>query len=659
MNCPKCGYWNRDSFPRCFKCGAALTRASADKQAWQMNSQSAKSPKLLTLFDTPYAETSHEDMYAVADEMRSLKARRAVGKARLSKLSQPTRSTGTIPRDPYVFEPDLDDASDAEMSDRTPYTSSYTSSYTSVEDDDIRLNTVRSKYTPKPFNKPTPKPAVKPVRGRTREYARSERPDAVASLASARARRDAYASPLSENPLDVEIEPYVIGADMPPIETDTHALMLVSTKLAKRKEAFGAFAAAVWLLRILVGLAALAVCALAFVKFIMPIMRLNDNKTEYIIEATEVGGYPGHMIKIPGEDGDKIIVRELSHTYTVISGYATIEAPDYSFYEINGLSTPDAETVKVTLTPSLDGSTPLAPVVFDVDVPQTSVTVIEPKSSWTQVSTAVGLVQLQVAPGSKVVIDGDDISDTMDDSGLITSQRPVQPKGDNNISIAVTAPHSRTEYLSVTFYRPPMEIPLELKEDTGSRSSVSNANVSEPAQTGENYFLINATTMVGATIMIETPYKNLNTSNINTTGEFSFMPVFSQIGDNNIRIRAKYPSKMDSVLEYSVYYMPPASEYSKKAWALAASDYNELLNNIDHRIGQIYLCKGKVVREISASPQLVLMDTGKNGSEQLVLLENKSMDIWTLGESYNIYADVSGLYDNMPRMMGRYTYPIN
>jgi hypothetical protein len=485
-----------------------------------------------------------------------------------------------------------------------------------------------------------------------------ERPNATTALlgrshttAAAAARELEY---LDEEPF-ADITPHVIDLDVPPAETETHAIAILQTKTEKRAPVRGAFAAAVWLLRLLIGCALAAVGFLAWTQFIQPrLPTSSSHDIKYIIEETMVEDWPGHIVKIPGEEGAKIVIRELAHTYTVVGGYATIEVPDYRFYE--DISDLTVEKLRVTLTPSLEGTQPLTPIMFDVEIPLSPVAVVMPKSQWSQVSTAVGTIQLNVTPGSTVKINGEDVSDTMDDNGTLTSSQPVQAIGDNVISISVAAPHSRTNNMSVTFYRAPMEIPLELKEDTGSRSSVSNKNVSTPAKDNENYFLINATTLAGAAVTIETPHKNLDTSKLETTGAFSFMPVFDKIGDNVVRISAAYPGKADSTLEHTVYYMPPASEYSKRAWALSATDYRELLNNISRRIGQIYLCQGRIIKIISETPQLAIMDTGKSGQEQLVLLENKSLDTWVLGEEYRIFADVSGMYDTMPRMMGRYTY---
>ena len=109
-----------------------------------------------------------------------------------------------------------------------------------------------------------------------------------------------------------------------------------------------------------------------------------------------------------------------------------------------------------------------------------------------------------------------------------------------------------------------------------------------------------------------------------------------------------------------MYYLPPAAVYTRQAWPLnTAWHYSDLLSNISARIAksQIYVCEGTIVSILSNSPQLAIMEIGDKTSSRQVLLENQTTDTWAVGESYRVFADVYGLYNGMPRFVGRYTYP--
>ena len=172
---------------------------------------------------------------------------------------------------------------------------------------------------------------------------------------------------------------------------------------------------------------------------------------------------------------------------------------------------------------------------------------------------------------------------------------------------------------------------------------------------------INATTRVGATITMDTPYQSIDDSQLNETGKFTVVALMSHVGYNDITIRASYPGLEDSTLTHRVYYLPTADVYTPMAWALTSADYSELLNNIALRVenAQVYLCEGTITQIISEKPQLAIMDTGKEGSEQLVMLQNETATTWELGKRYRVYADVCGLYGTMPKFMARYTYSSN
>lgn len=118
------------------------------------------------------------------------------------------------------------------------------------------------------------------------------------------------------------------------------------------------------------------------------------------------------------------------------------------------------------------------------------------------------------------------------------------------------------------------------------------------------------------------------------------------------------PGKQTSVLNYVVYYVPPASEYTMKAWSLENGGYSELLNNISIRTAnrQIYLAAGTITSIISDKPQMAIVDTGTDGKEQLLMVENYSKTTWKVGDWYRLYGDVAGTYDSIPWLQVRYTY---
>jgi hypothetical protein len=204
--------------------------------------------------------------------------------------------------------------------------------------------------------------------------------------------------------------------------------------------------------------------------------------------------------------------------------------------------------------------------------------------------------------------------------------------------------------MDIILYRAVQEVPLDLVSDQTYTSSKKNMKIT-------------ATTIPGANVNVLTPHTDLDITNIASDGTFSFFAVFDQIGSNEVTIQADIPGRKPSVLDFQVYYVPPVDEYTKKAWGLDTSDsglynYADILSNNAQRVKstQIYQCIGVITEIISTKPQLAIMNTGTEEKTQYVMLENSTRTTWEVGNSYKIFADAFGMYNDMPRLVARYTY---
>ena len=130
---------------------------------------------------------------------------------------------------------------------------------------------------------------------------------------------------------------------------------------------------------------------------------------------------------------------------------------------------------------------------------------------------------------------------------------------------------------------------------------------------------ISGTTLPGADITVEFPHWNLQLDK--TTGKFSFTPALLHAG----RQRRGHPrflrGQADSVITHTVYYMPNADIYTRKAWDLD-SQYTDLLNYIDMRRGTIYGAPARFSASSARRPQMAIMNIGTDDFEKLVMIEN-------------------------------------
>lgn len=376
--------------------------------------------------------------------------------------------------------------------------------------------------------------------------------------------------------------------------------------------------------------------------------RAPKQSSDAIVTASLLDDVAAHTIMIPGENGTTIYIRELHASYVVVDGYATVEVADHTWYD-NLEGTLD-ETMDVTLTPFLKTSTgrqtPMPAITYPIIVPTSQITLESPDSLRTNVSTTMYTIRIIVDPGSRVFVNGVDCSDTVSsETGEMSYNATVQPIGDNVFNISVRSRYCRENNIAVVLYREPQEIPLDLAVGTYGT-------------TDQKVMKVTATTLPGAYVEVTTPHSDLNITDLDKTGKFTFNAIFDKIGDNTISISSSFPGMRTSVVNHVVYYLPPASEYTKKAWPLTAEGYSELLSNISVRTakGQVYVVTGVVQYSVSEKPQMVVINTSEDGKSQPVLVQNYTKISWKVGNYYRIYADAFSTYNSMPWLNARYTY---
>lgn len=594
MKCPQCGRWNRATFTQCFYCGVTLPKAD-DEHIRQWRSENAAAPKapskvLYEIDETgqPVARPDERDM--LASEMQSLHVRRKRGEEQQRRIRTEGMVSGFAPA-------------------QSVYTATRSTRIYDVDADHIDRSNLQ------------PEGEV--------------RPDAIHVVPQPETYGDDYDDVPDYQPIwnaDYRARPH--GRGMAP-------------RSMRHVRVFGLRRFFPYISMVLL-IVALLSCGYLFLVKPRIENRPPTLQEQVIIESSILNDMAAHRILIPAEEGAQIYIKELRKSYIVTGGYATVEVADYTWYELAGTIT--TATMDVTLTPYIKtsaGEQKLMEVIhYTIDVPLSPITLVTPDTETAIVTTSPYVIKFRVEQNSTVFINGEDFTSFVNtQDGYITYNAPVQAIGNNKFEIVVNCQYYREHKLTITLYRAPQDIPLELNPTTGNTSA-------------DQLMTIEGTTVPGATITIGSEYQDLDTSKLAATGEFKFKAKFSKIGTNTIIINAEKDGHT-ATLTKEVYYVPYSSTYTPKAWPMDATNYLEYLNNTALRVArtQIYLCEGEIVEILSNKPQLALMDTDPSpDGERLVLLENLSSDTWEAGHSYRVYADAYGVYDGKPRLVGRYTY---
>jgi len=396
----------------------------------------------------------------------------------------------------------------------------------------------------------------------------------------------------------------------------------------------------------------LALAGWLIVAFVVPMLQSKEveEKPQAVVIPTIRDDLAAHTITIPGEDGQRITIRELRTSAIVTGGVATFDIQDHIWYD--HFDEFLQETMEVTLTPYVITDSgkqqPLDPIKYDIDIPLSPIEMSTPDSMYKEVSTAMYNIVFYVRSGSSVTINGDDYSDLVNtDDGKVSYNATVQPIGENKFEIVVRSQYCRENSMTITLYREKQEIPLDLASDIGNTSSADNAQM-----------LVRGTTVPGSIVKVLSPYVDLDITNVDSDGSFSFNAKFEKIGNNTITIQVENRERTKSTqVQHVVYYVPNIDIYSRKAWDIK-TQYTDLMDNLDVRKNrsQIYVCMGTITRIDTTKPQRAYMNIGTEESPLMIYVENSSKTTWEEGKYYRLYADAYGMYDSLPWLITRYTY---
>lgn len=627
MKCPACNKWNRAGLPHCIYCGTELPDDAYGVHgvpAWQLELKDQEKPKSYIRVDEyGSAETTDDPRDTLAAEMVSLKNRKLDGEQRMRMLRLNSAERGIAP------------------SGRSVRTSSNRSTFFSAYDDN-------------------PETTLRPV---SPEMADGEAKPGARRVYSARYRTtyetesqdSLYQQSSEQEPIHKPDEGQTVydgyldtSEYMPPYERTSHYERFSGDSHIHRKPRRNSLRR---ILRTL--LITLLVCGFALVALtVLPQLlspKDEDDSLKAMVVPTIRNDLAAHTITIPGEENQRIILRELHMTAIVTGGVATFDIPDHLWYD--EYSDYLQETMQVTVSPFLISDsgkqTPLEQISYEIDIPLSPIELATPDAPYQVVSTALYTIQFYVREGSTVTINGEDYSDLVNtEGGKVSYNATVQPIGENNFEIVVRSQYCRENSMTVTLYREKQEIPLDLASDIGNTSSDSSRTMT-----------VRATTLPGAVVKVLSPYTDLDITNVDTDGSFTFKAVFDKIGNNTIIITADYPNKKQTRVEHVVYYVPNIDIYSRKAWSIV-QEYTDLMDNMELRKAnsQIYVCKGTITSIETTKPQRAFMNVGTEESELLIYVENASRTEWVEGGEYDLYADAYGMYNSKPWLIVRYTY---
>lgn len=631
MKCPNCGKWNQASLPHCIYCGQELPNDAYGPQgvpAWQLELEDRDRKNTYVRVDeTGEQETTNDPRDTLASEMADLKSRKLMGEQKQRMLREEAARRGMAP------------------SGRSVRTTSNRGTFFSAYDDpDTALRPVAPELVEEGEVAPDARRVV-PVKYRT-TYSSSQTEDEVYGYGNTRRIVNIQHPDESETVYDGYHDTSAYLPSFANQDEYENSMRLKNAALSRKPRRHSGRR----ILRFLVLLGMLGVAGWLAVAFVIPMLTADQNVDERtaVVIPTIRDDMAAHTVTIPGEDGQRITIRELRTSAIVTGGIATFDILDHVWYD--NYEDYLQDTMTVTLTPYVITDSgkqqALEPIHYEIDIPLSPIELSTPDSPYQVVSTALYNIVFYVREGSTVTINGEDYSDLVNtEGGKVSYNATVQPIGENNFEIRVRSQYCRENTLTVTLYREKQEIPLDLASDIASTND-------------DGFMTVRGTTLPGAVVKVLSPYSDLDITNTAVDGSFSFVAKFDKIGVNTIIITADYPGKATTRVEHNVTYVPNVDIYSRKAWSMKDM-YTNYMDNLSTRVAnqQIYICQKAIVTSIETTkPQRAFVNVGTEESPMLVYVENGSRTTWEVGKCYDLYGDAYGMYDSKPWLIVRYTY---
>ena len=633
MKCPNCGKWNQASLPHCMYCGQELPNDAYGADgvpAWQIELDDKSKAKTYNRVDeSGQVETTMDPRDTLSVEMAELKKRKLSGEERQRALRQQAAQRGLAPSGRTVRT----------TSNRSTFFSAYDNPDTSLRpvapelvDEETQVQPNARQVYPEKYRVTYSGDAEDEVYGygNTRRLVNIQRPGEDEAI------YDGFHDTSAYLPSYANQDEYENSLRMKGMNQNRRPRRHSMRRFFRALTIIGCLGLAAWLV----------------VAFVVPVFtsQKDQDKPVAIVTPTIRDDLAAHTVTIPGEEGQRITIRELRTSAIVTGGYATFDIPDHIWYD--DYEDYLQETMPITLTPFVITDTgkqkPLEAIHYEIDIPLSPIELSTPDSPYQVVSTAMYNIVFYVREGSTVLINDEDYSDLVNtEGGKVNYNATVQPIGENTFHIVVRSQYCRENSMTVTLYREKQSIPLDLASDIATSTS-------------KNYMTVRGTTLPGAVVKVLSPYVDLDITNTPTDGSFSFKANFDKIGNNTIIITVDYPGKETTRVEHTVYYVPNIDDYSRKAWDIA-TQYTDLMENLDARKArsQIYVCKGVITSIDTTKPQRAFMNVGTEESPLMIYVENSSKTTWEVGKSYRLYGDAYGMYDSKPWLVVRYTYGLN
>ena len=367
MKCPNCGKWNQASLPHCMYCGQELPNDAYGADgvpAWQIElDDKSKAKTYIRVDESGQVETTMDPRDTLSVEMAELKKRKLSGEERQRALRQQAAQRGLAPSGRTVRT----------TSNRSTFFSAYDNPDTSLRpvapelvDEETQVQPNARQVYPEKYRVTYSGDAEDEVYGygNTRRLVNIQRPGEDEAI------YDGFHDTSAYLPSYANQDEYENSLRMKGMNQNRRPRRHSMRRFFRALTIIGCLGLAAWLV----------------VAFVVPVFtsQKDQDKPVAIVTPTIRDDLAAHTVTIPGEEGQRITIRELRTSAIVTGGYATFDIPDHIWYD--DYEDYLQETMPITLTPFVITDTgkqkPLEAIHYEIDIPLSPIELSTPDSPY-------------------------------------------------------------------------------------------------------------------------------------------------------------------------------------------------------------------------------------------------------------------------------------
>lgn len=356
------------------------------------------------------------------------------------------------------------------------------------------------------------------------------------------------------------------------------------------------------------------------------------------VEEATVNGEAGHKITIYGPQNAIVSISSLGLKDIITTDSVVFEVADSKMIADQ---LPDDEgnieiSLEATVVNGAETTTARIPV-FSISLMQTPLTLLSP--SQTQITTSGTEIKfsVQTVKGAKLTIDGNNISDLVDEEGLASYTLPISWEGEKEVVVEASADGYNTTSIKLTIAHGEDPVKLTIQPAL-------------PSSTDKETLLVSGTTDPEATIA--------TTANLdgeieqNASGTFSFT-VKLTYGLNQFQLTSTLSDGTQTVRDIEITRQPDIDTYTRSAQVM---DYERIVYNNEKLKGTVFLCVGVITEDVGEQENGAKRFKMDVGSDEIVVIDYFGTADLQEGTSYRIFAHISGMEGSLPLLDGWFAY---